>query len=52
VWWPMFVGGIPTGILVWLAFYFSLKPVLYSYRVNRGRWRGRERLRKKQDAKP
>ncbi len=52
VWWPMFVGGIPTGILVWLAFYFSLKPVLYSYRINRGRQRGRERLRKKQDAKP
>ncbi len=52
VWWPMFVGGIPTGILVWLAFYFSLKPVLYSYRINRGRRRGRKRLRKKQDAKP
>ncbi len=51
VWWTMFVGGIPTGILVWLALYFSLKPIVYSYQINRGRRRGRERLRKKQDAK-
>ena len=52
VWWPMFVGGIPTGILVWLAFYFSLKPALYSYRINRSRRLSRKRLHKKQDAKP
>jgi hypothetical protein len=52
VWWPMFVGSIPTGILVWLAFYLPLKPMVNSYQVSRDRRRESKCLRAKQDAKP
>jgi len=45
--WPMIVGSIPTTILVWLALYLSLRPVVATYqhkRVERRR-RKQERLR-------
>lgn len=33
--WPMFVGSIPTTIVVWLAFYFTLKPLVAAYQHRR-----------------
>lgn len=33
--WPMFLGSIPTSIVVWLAFYFSLKPLIATYQNRR-----------------
>jgi uncharacterized protein (DUF2062 family) len=42
--WPMIVGSIPTSILVWLAFYLSLRPVVATYQHKRI-----ERRRRKHD---
>lgn len=36
VFWPMVVGGIPTAVVVWVAFYFPLKPIVGAYQ--RRRW--------------
>ena len=33
--WPMFIGGIPTFIIVWLVFYFPLRPLIKRYQANR-----------------
>ena len=33
--WPMFVGGIPTGIVVWILFYFPLRRIVESYQQRR-----------------
>lgn len=33
--WPMLVGSIPTFILVWLAVYLVLKPVVATYQIKR-----------------
>jgi uncharacterized protein (DUF2062 family) len=33
--WPMLVGSIPTFILVWLAVYLVLKPLVATYQANR-----------------
>lgn len=33
--WPMLVGCIPTFILVWLAVYLVLKPLVATYQANR-----------------
>jgi hypothetical protein len=32
---PMLIGSIPTAIVVWLAFYIVLKPIIHSYQVQR-----------------
>ncbi|MCK5621487.1 MAG: hypothetical protein KAJ11_04280, partial [Alphaproteobacteria bacterium] len=42
--WPMIVGSIPTFVLVWLAFYLILKPLVATYQVKRI-----ARRRRKQD---
>lgn len=39
IFWPMFVGSLPTGILVWLVFYGALRPVIGSYKGRRARRR-------------
>ena len=33
--WPMMVGSVPTFILVWLAIYLFLKPLVATYQVKR-----------------
>lgn len=33
--WPMFVGSIPTAIIVWFAFYLPFKPVVAAYQHRR-----------------
>ncbi len=45
--WPMIVGSIPTFVLVWLAFYLILKPLVATYQVKRiaRRRRKQEKLR-------
>ena len=45
--WPMMVGSIPTFVLVWLACYLFLKPLVATYQVKRiaGRRRKQEKLR-------
>ena len=35
VFWPMFVGGVPTAVLVWLAFYMPMKPLIAGYQNRR-----------------
>ena len=35
VFWPMFLGGIPTAIVVWFAFYLPLKPMVAAYQHRR-----------------
>ena len=33
--WPMFVGGIPSAIMVWILFYFPLRKIVESYQRGR-----------------
>lgn len=33
--WPMFLGGIPTAIVVWFVFYVPLKPMVATYQHGR-----------------
>ena len=33
--WPMFMGGIPTSIVVWILFYFPLRRIVKSYQQRR-----------------
>ncbi len=43
---PMLAGGIPTALVMWLAFYVPLKPVVESYqRRRRARRQRRQRRR-------
>jgi hypothetical protein len=35
VFWPMFLGGLPTAVVVWFAFYLPLKPVMRAYQHRR-----------------
>lgn len=42
VFWPMLVGGAPTAVLAWFAFYFPLRSLVTQYQKAR-----RRRLRKK-----
>ena len=35
VWWPMFVGSLPTVAVIWLAFYLPLRPAIAGYRNRR-----------------
>lgn len=39
VFWPMFVGSLPTAVVAWFAFYFLLKPVVLTYKKRRERRR-------------
>lgn len=41
VWWPMLLGSIPSFIVVWLVFFFSLRPLIASYQRRRIRRRMR-----------
>lgn len=50
VWWPMLLGSIPTFLMVWLATYLVLKPVLAAYQTQRIARRGRRR-RKQREAR-
>ncbi len=43
VWWPMFIGSLPTMIVVWFLFFIPLRDMIDSYQVNRGRRRARKR---------
>ena len=47
VFWPMLLGSIPTAIVVWLAFYVPLKPVVETYQRRRLARRDRRRLRRR-----
>ena len=38
VFWPMFIGGIPCFIVVWILFYLPLRPLIRRYQAKR--WRG------------
>lgn len=33
--WPMFIGGIPAFIIVWIVFYFPLRPLIKHYQSSR-----------------
>lgn len=33
--WPMFIGGIPAFIVVWLGFYLALRPLIERYQAKR-----------------
>ena len=35
IFWPMFVGSLPTAFAAWFAFYFLLKPVVVTYKNRR-----------------
>ncbi len=35
VFWPMFVGGVPTAVLVWLVFYLPVKAMVAGYQNRR-----------------
>ena len=39
IFWPMFVGSLPTAVGAWFAFYFLLKPVVVTYKKRRERRR-------------
>ena len=47
---PMLVGGTPTAILAWFAFYAMLKPIVATYQ-NRRHGRRRRRLGERDRAK-
>ncbi|MEQ9042641.1 MAG: DUF2062 domain-containing protein [Alphaproteobacteria bacterium] len=44
--WPMTVGGIPTAIIVWLAFYWPIKGIVASYQHHRHRRREEGKARR------
>lgn len=48
IWWPMLLGSIPTFLMVWLATYLLLKPVLAAYQTQRIARRGRRRRKIRQ----
>lgn len=48
--WPMLVGSVPTFILVWLATYLLLKPLVTAYQARRIA-RRRRKLKRKREAK-
>ena len=33
--WPMFIGGIPAFVFIWLIFFFPLRPLIKRYQSNR-----------------
>ena len=35
VFWPMFIGSIPSFMLVWMTFYFLLRPLIKRYQEKR-----------------
>ena len=39
IFWPMFVGSLPTAVVTWFVFYFLLKPVVVTYKNRRERRR-------------
>ncbi len=50
VWFPMLVGSLPTAVIVWIAFYVFLHPVIRKYQ-NRRRRKRREASRRMRDRK-
>lgn len=51
VWWPMMVGSVPNMIVVWLATYFLMRPVVATYQRRRALRRHRKALRREARAK-
>jgi len=49
--WPMMVGSIPTFVLVWLAFYLFLKPLVATYQAKRILRRRRRQGKEREAAK-
>ncbi|MDX9860330.1 MAG: DUF2062 domain-containing protein [Rhodospirillales bacterium] len=47
--WPMFVGSIPTAIVVWFAIYLPIKPAVAGYQARR-RLRRMRNAQENQDA--
>jgi len=45
--WPMFMGGLPSAVAVWLIFYFPLRRIVESYQRRRI-----ERRKRKRDTSP
>ena len=35
VWWPMLLGSVPSFVVVWLIFFFTLRPLIASYQHRR-----------------
>ncbi len=45
IWWPMFLGSLPTALAVWFIFFFPLKYLISSYQITRVRRRVRKHLK-------
>ena len=45
IFWPMLVGSLPVGIVVWVTFYFPLRRAVAGYQKARARARERRRER-------
>ena len=43
--WPMFMGGLPTSVAVWIIFYFPLKRIVASYQRRRVERRKRRHMK-------
>jgi len=43
VWWPMFLGSLPTFAVVWLAFFLPLRSMIETYQVGRARRHAKKR---------
>ncbi len=48
IWLPMLLGSVPTFLMVWLATYLVLKPLLAAYQTQRIARRSRRRRKKRQ----
>jgi uncharacterized protein len=45
--WPMFIGGIPAFAIVWMVFYFTLRPLIDNYQAKRREQRMRKEIETK-----
>lgn len=45
IWWPMFIAGIPTALVVWIVSYLPLKWSVEKYQIRRSRRRMRKKMK-------
>ena len=50
-WWPMFLGSIPSAILVWIVFYLAMKPMVAAYQNRRILRRHHRKIAREQEKK-
>ncbi len=43
VWWPMFIGSLPTVLVIWFLFFIPLRNLIDTYQANRARRHARKR---------